>query len=61
MLDSKNKQFQNIVKSIDTSGKVDNDNFVQQMSDLNCRFERVTNEANKKQQVGLSVEGNPRT
>ena len=54
MLDNLNKQFQGIVKSIDTNKKVENDHFVQQMSDLNCRFGRVTQKANEKQQVKYS-------
>lgn len=53
VLEGKNKQFQNIVKSIDTEKNVELNDFVKNMADLNDRFERVSREADEMHVVSL--------
>ena len=45
MLESKSKQFQSIVKSIDSDNEVEPGDFVQRQADLTSRFDRVSNDA----------------
>lgn len=53
MLDSKNKQFQTIVKSIDSEEKLEPGDFIQKMADLNSRFDRISSGAQDWQGVSF--------
>lgn len=52
MLESKNKVFQNIVKSLDQSEGIDSSEFKTKMLDLNERFADVAQKAVAWEQVG---------
>lgn len=51
MLESKNKVFQSIVKSVDHTGGIDTEDFNLKMIQLNERFSRVVQQAQNWEHV----------